>query len=164
MLQRLAIGATAFAACAAFAQQSVILVRHAELADAAGLDAKAVPLSAEGQARAERLARMLERSGVGVVYATDFLRTRSTAEPSAHLLKQDVTVQSQNDPGEFVARLRKEHPDKVVLVVGHSDTVPGIAKALGVTDDVAIGKQDFGNVFVVTPKAGSAPGFLRLRY
>jgi broad specificity phosphatase PhoE len=164
MLPRLLVVTLAFAASAAFAQKSVILVRHAELADANGVEAKAVPLSPAGQARAEQLSKMLERSGVSAVYATDFLRTRATAEPSARLLGREVTVTSQGDAREFVERLRKEHANDVVLVVGHSDTVPGLVKALGVSDDVKIERADFGNVFIVTPQAGAAPAFLRLRY
>jgi broad specificity phosphatase PhoE len=164
MLSRLAITAAALLACAVHAQQSVILVRHAELGDAAGIDAKAVPLSSEGQARAERLAKMLERSGVKAAYATDFQRTRATAEPAAKLLKHEVLVVSQDDPREFVERLRKEHANDVVLVVGHSDTVPGIIKALGVREDARFDKQDFGNLFIVTPRPGSDATLVRLRY
>ena len=164
MLSRLVIAAAAFTACTLHAQQSVILVRHAELGDASGIDAKAVPLSTEGQSRAQRLSKMLERSGVSAAYATDYLRTRATAEPSAMLSRHDVSVVSQDDAKDFVARLRREHAGQVVLVVGHTDTVPGIIKALGVSEDVKIDKQDFGNLFIVTPNAGSPPTLLRLRY
>jgi broad specificity phosphatase PhoE len=164
MLARVLIAAVALASAAVHAQQAVILVRHADLADAGGLDAKAVPLSSAGQARAEQLAKMLERSGVTAVYATDFLRTRATGEPTAKLLKHEVSVVSQDNPQDFVARLRKEHGGDVVLIVGHTDTVPGIIKALGVADEVKIDKTDFGNVFIVTPKADSVPVLLRLRY
>ena len=163
MLRKMLLAAVLLAASTAHAQQSVILVRHAELGDAAGIDAKAVPLSSDGQARAERLAKMLERSGVKAVYATDYQRTRATAGPTAKLLQHEVMVVSQDNPQEFVDRLRKEHAGDVVLVVGHSDTVPGIIKALGVGEDARFDKQDFGNFFVVTPKAGSA-SLLRLRY
>jgi broad specificity phosphatase PhoE len=164
MRSKLLVALFAFAAFSAEAQQAVILVRHAELADAAGVGAKAVPLSTEGQARAEQLAKMLERSGASAFYATDYLRTRATAEPSVRLLKREVSVVSQDNPEEFVARLRKEHPDQVVLVVGHTDTVPGIIKALGVSGDVRIDKQDFGNLFIVTPASGAPATLLRLRY
>jgi broad specificity phosphatase PhoE len=164
MLSRLAIAAAALFACAVHAQQSVILVRHAELGDASGIDAKAVPLSTEGLARAERLAKMLERSGVKAIYATDFQRTRATGEPAARLLKHDVLVVSQDNPQEFVGRLRREHAGDVVLVVGHTDTVPGIIKALGVREEAKIDKQDFGNLFIVTPGAAQEAALLRMRY
>jgi len=163
-MTRLLAAAAFLAAFPVPAQQSVILVRHAELADAAGVDAKAVALSSEGLARAERLAKMLERSGVSAVYATDFQRTRATAAPTATAAKHEVSVVSQDNAQDFVARLRKEHASDIVLVVGHTDTVPGIIKALGVAGDVKIDKQDFGNLFIVTPRAGAEPVLLRMRY
>ena len=164
MPRRILIALAALASSIAWSQQTVILVRHAELADANGMDAKAVPLSAAGQARASQLAKMVEKSGVAAVYATDFMRTRATAEPSAGLLRHEVIVASQNDAQEFVARLRKEHADQVVLVVGHSDTVPSLINAFGVPEEVKIDKTDFGNVFVVTPKNDSTASLLKLRY
>jgi len=163
MLSKVLIALGALVACAVQAQQNVILVRHAELGDASGVAAKAVPLSTEGQVRADRLAKMLERSHVDAVYATDFERTRATAEPAAKALKHEVMIASQDDPREFVERLRKEHANDVVLVVGHSDTVPGIIKALGVHEDVRFDKGDFGNLFIVTPRASEAT-LVRLRY
>lgn len=153
----------AFAAVAAHAQQSVILVRHAELEDAAGTAPKQIALSSAGQARAERLASLLERSGVAAVYATDFARTQRTGEPTAKRSGHEVNVVSQNDASDFVARLRREHANDVVLVVGHTDTLPAIMNALG-HPGVKIDKEDFGNVFVVTPRAEGAPGFVVLRY
>ena len=49
-----------------------------------------------------------------------------------------------------------------VLVVGHSNTVPEIIKALGVTTPVTIGDNDFDNMFLVT--LSSPPALLRLHY
>jgi len=34
--------------------------------------------------------------------------------------------------------------------VGHTDTLPGLIKALGVAADIKIEPQDYGNLFVVT--------------
>jgi len=48
--------------------------------------------------------------------------------------------------------------------VGHTDTLPELIKGLGHPDSVKIEAQDYGNVFVITPRAGAAPAFLRLRY
>lgn len=154
----------AFAAATSHAQQSVILVRHAELENAIGVDAKQISLSGMGQARAERLAQLLAQSGVAAIYATDFARTRETAEPVAKRVSREVTILSKGDANEFVARLRREHAGQVVVVVGHTDTLPGIIKALGHAEDIKIDSADFGNVFVVTPKGDGPPGFLRLRY
>jgi broad specificity phosphatase PhoE len=148
----------------AAAQQEVILVRHAELQGAAMADPKSLPLSADGKARAQRLAAMLKDSGVAAIYVTDFTRTNQTAQPLSHELDRPLTVVPKGDPQQLVERLRKTHAGQVVLVVGHTDTLPGLVKALGHPADIKIDPQDYGNVFIVTPKTEGTPAFLRLRY
>ncbi len=121
------------------AQQEVILVRHAELQGAAMADPKSLPLSPDGKARAQRLAAMLKDSGVAAIYVTDFARTNQTAQPLSHELDRPLTVLPKGDPQELVERLRKNHAGQVVLLVGHTDTLPGLIKALGHPGDVKIG-------------------------
>ena len=43
----------------------------------------------------------------------------------------------KGDPQELVERLRKNHGGQTVLLVGHSDTLPGQLKALGHTEDIS---------------------------
>lgn len=148
----------------AHAQDAVILIRHAELDNAPGVHAKKIGLSDAGQARAQRLASMLEAAGVSAVYATDFARTQDTGAPAARLVGREVTVVSKGDAADFVGRLRRDHAGQVVLVVGHTDTLPGIIKAFGYEKDVKIESTDYGNVFVLAPRAGAAPSLVRLRY
>jgi len=152
------------ASATASAQQAVILVRHAELQGAAMANPKSVPLSAEGKARAQRLAGMLKDSGVAAIYVTDFVRTNQTAQPLAKELGETLTVVPKGAPQDMAASLRKNHAGQVVVLVGHTDTLPGLIKALGVSSEVKIEAQDYGNIFIVTPKAEGAPGFVRLRY
>lgn len=160
------IAATVFAAFAsvANAESIVILVRHAELQSAAMAEPKHVPLSEAGEARAKRLASMLKDSGIGAIYVTDFVRTNKTAEPLAREINKQVTVVPKGDPKELLERIRKNNDGQTVLLVGHSDTLPGLLKALGHPADIKIEPQDYGNIFVVIPKSDGAPTFLRLRY
>ena len=146
------------------AQQAVILVRHAELQGAAMAEPKHLPLSEAGEVRAKRLASILKDSGVGAIYVTDFVRTNKTAEPLSRDLNKELTVLPKGDPREFVERLRKNHAEQTVLLVGHTDTLPGLMKTLGHPVDIKIEPQDYNNIFVVIPKSDGAPTFLRLRY
>ena len=148
----------------AAAQQAVILARHAELQGAAMAEPKSLPLSEAGEARAQRLAALLKDAGIGAVYVTDFVRTNKTGEPLARQIGKELTVLPKGDPQQLVDRLRRDHADQSVLLVGHTDTLPGILKALGVPGDISIEAQDYGNVFVVVPKGAGTPAFLRLRY
>jgi broad specificity phosphatase PhoE len=160
------LSATAFAASAsvAHAQQTVILVRHAELQSAGMAGPKELPLSEAGSARAKRLASLLKDSGIDAIYVTDFVRTKKTAEPLSRELHKELTVVPKGDSGELVARLRKNDAGHTVLLVGHSDTLPGLLKALGYPAEVKIDAQDYGNIFLVMPKGEGAPAFVRLRY
>lgn len=71
---------------------------------------------------------------------------------------------SKGDPRALVERLRKNHGGQTVLLVGHTDTLPGLLKALGHTPDITIEAQDYDNLFVVVPKGESPPTMMRLRY
>jgi hypothetical protein len=79
-------------------------------------------------------------------------------------LSRDLTVVPKGDPRELMQRLRANNAGQVVLIVGHTDTLPGLIKALGYPGEIKIAPEDYGNVFIVTPRGEGAPGFLRLRY
>ena len=61
----------------------------------------------------------------------------------------------------MIAKLKETKGN--VLVVGHSNTIPDIIKALGVSDSIAIDDNDYDNLFVVSLGTGSAT-LLRLHY
>ena len=146
------------------AQQAVLLVRHAELQGAAMAEPKHLPLSEAGEARAERLAAMLKDAGIGAIYVTDFVRTQKTAAPLARAIGKQPLVVAKGNPKELVARLRANHARETVLLVGHTDTLPGILSALGYPADIKIEAPDFSNLFVVVPRTDGAPSVVRLRY
>jgi len=137
------------------AQKLVLVVRHAERADGGSSSPTAQPdplLSAAGQARAARLAQMLAESGITALYTTEFKRAHDTAKPLADLLKLQVTMVASPTAG-LVARIKKEQPSGIVLIVGHSNTVPEIVKAFG-GPTFTIDDDRFGDLFVVVPGTG----------
>lgn len=150
---------------AASAQPLVFLVRHAERADAGGarggmMMADDPDLSASGRARAARLAAVLEDARITAIYTTEYKRTRQTAAPLAKALGVEPVVVTSKDGALLVEKLRGA--TGAVLVVGHSNSVPEAIKALGVTDAVTIGEQDFDDLFVVI--RGPTPALVRLHY
>lgn len=112
--------------------QSVYLVRHAEKADAS-----ADPLLSEaGEARAAALATAFADVHPGYIFTSPLQRTRLTAAPTAAF--HSVSVEPFGLEGGAAAhvaaiaeRVRALPDDAVVLIVGHSNTVPLIARALG---------------------------------
>ena len=112
--------------------QTVYLVRHAEKADASADPV----LSEAGQERAATLAAAMTDVHPGHIFTSPLQRTRLTAEPTAAY--HSVTIEPVGFDGGAAAhvaaiaeRVRALPDDAVVLIVGHSNTVPLIARALG---------------------------------
>lgn len=148
------------AAHAATAQEAIYLVRHAERADSSSDSA----LSAEGEARAIRLARWLETANITHIYTTDLRRTVQTAEPFAaasHLSAQQLPA---SDTHAVAGRVTGLGPRDRALVVGHSNTIPELVRLFGVRTPVTIGDNDYDNIFVVVPRKDAEPVLLRFKY
>jgi broad specificity phosphatase PhoE len=152
-------------AARAIAQQVVFVVRHAEK-----ISDEDERLTDAGRARAARLAEMLRKSGITAIYSTDTERTLGTARPLADALGLKIAIYEASamsgkvDSAAFVERLRREAPRGVVLVVGHSNTVPSLLAALGCPEAVTIAGEEYDNLFVVVPKEGGKAALARLRY
>lgn len=138
------------------AEPTIFLVRHAEKAQDG--DAKDPDLSDAGRARAESIAEVLKDAGITAIYATELKRTQQTAEPLARLANVEVTIVPAKETAALIAKLKAT--DGAALVVGHSNTVPQILQALGVSAPVTIGESDYDNLFVVV--GGAPPKLIRL--
>ena len=146
-----------FAASAA-AQSTVFIVRHAEKAEGSGNDPD---LSQAGQARAESLANILKEVGITAIYATEFKRTQETAAPLAKAIGMEVVKLPGKSTAELVTRLQ-DLKAGCAFVVGHSNTIPLVIKALGVDAPINISDNDYDNLFVVI--LDKKPRLLRLRF
>lgn len=150
-------------ASSAFAQATVFVVRHAERADSGGPTGGTMAadpdLSAAGRARAESLATVLKDAGIVVVFATEFKRTQQTAAPLAKATGLSVTT-APTETAALVEIVKATIGN--VLVVGHSNTVPELIKALGVTTPVTVGDAEYDNLFIV--RTGDKPSVIRLHY
>jgi broad specificity phosphatase PhoE len=147
------------------AQQLVYVVRHAERADGgAGVgqmqSESDPPLSKAGEARATKLAAMLADAGVTAIYATEYRRTQDTAKPLAAKLGLTVRSNPARSGDALIARLKKDHAADVVLVVGHSNSIPALIKALG-GQDVSIRDDEYDSLFIVVPATRTVS---RIRY
>ena len=122
---------------------TVYVVRHAEKAPAESDP----PLSEQGHKRALVLAEMLKKADIQALYSTPYRRTQQTAQPLAAAL--DLSVQDYR-PGaadELIQKLKAAANN--ALVVGHSNTVPKLVRALGGhSEDLT--EQDYGDLFVLT--------------
>jgi broad specificity phosphatase PhoE len=151
---------SAAVADAAWAQRAVFVVRHAERAD----QSRDSSLSAAGEARAAALARHLKDAGVTAAFVTDLQRTRATAAPLTDAQGQKPIVLPAAATRELVERITRDHSQDVVLVVGHSNTVPEVLKLLGHAEPVTIRDDEYDALFVLVPRPGMTPSVVRLRY
>ena len=144
------------------AQQLIVCVRHAEKADSSTDTA----LSPAGMARAAALASALRDAEIDAIYVSPFRRTQQTAAPLATLRGVTPVVDPQTDADALVKTIRMKHPSGHVLVVGHSDSVPEILKALGHAPSVPVKIDDseFDHMFVVVPAATGPPNVVHMHY
>ena len=130
----------------------VIVTRHVEKAT---LPSDNPGPSEVGQRRAEQLAEMFGDSAVDAVFATHYLRSFATATPLAHSLAMPVIVYDASDTHAMLARINAEHRYDTVFVVGHSNTVPVIVRALSGKRVADIDEGRYGDIFlIVRPRWG----------
>jgi broad specificity phosphatase PhoE len=129
---------------------TVLVVRHAEKEWEEGDP----PLSEVGWERADALLRLTEESGVSVLFGTQYKRTTQTLEPIAEQLALEILTHDAGDSEGLAARILSEHAGRVVLVSGHSNTVPEIVAALGAPEPDPIDDAEYDNLYVVSVSAG----------
>ncbi len=167
---------------------TVVLVRHADRLDSS----PNTNLSAAGLTRAQALAEVAGEARVVAIFTTDFCRTAQTAQPLAGLLALPLNVQQSNNPAaglgncnpaitvpvnglpaqvssvaDLVDHIMGEHAGQVVLVVGHSDTVPLMVEDLGdgAFSPVQIGSAEYDRLFIVTvPRYFGNPTIVKATY
>ena len=126
-------------------------LRHAER-QAGGADA----LSPAGKRRAELLARMLGESGVRLALCSDAARTQQTVAPLVAALGSALEVAEVRTDGpdgidghicDVVKRLKALPAEAVAVVVGHTNTIGPIIKALCGQDTATIAESEFDKLF-----------------
>lgn len=145
---------------------TVVVVRHAEKELGTIEDP---PLSQAGEQRAQLLSRMFgERESPGridSIFATDTRRSQRTAAPLAGRLGVEVTTVEAEDIDGLARRIRNSHRGKRVLVVGHSNTVPDIVRALsGGVRVPEIADDDYSAMYIISVPTLGPASVLRLVY
>ena len=140
----------------------VVLVRHAEKAAVAGNDP---PLSEIGTERAAALAAALASSKPSAIIVSALQRTGLTAQVVAK--QAGVTPQviaMDGGTAAHIAAVAKavQQAKGVVLVVGHSNTVPAIIKALGGPTLPDICDATYSHFFVLVPARDGQPAALTI--
>jgi broad specificity phosphatase PhoE len=119
------------------------------------------PLNPAGRRRALALARLVAPAGITAIRTSEFARTQQTVGPVA----QDLGVDPEIGPSPSVlaALVRAGELGDVVLVAGHSNTIPEIVVALGAAAPAPITETEFDNLYVITVVDGGTQ-VVHLRY
>ncbi len=136
------------AAGTADAHKGIFIVRHAEKASSTDADSA---LSMQGEDRASALARLLRNAGVTQLFATELKRTQQTVEPLADQKGLTATIVAAKDTVLLVSKLKAVAKDAVVVVAGHSNTVPEILAGLGIKEKITIREDQYNRIFFITP-------------
>ena len=151
---------------------TVFVVRHAEKENEPRQDP---PLTKEGVARSQELARVLAGANIKAIYTSQFARTKLTGEPL--VAKSGATVTpltlkpnpsnlrliADESTAELINKIMAR-PGENVLVIGHSNWMPDVIKMLGGDTVPTIDEQKFDDLFIVTVYAKGKAKVVHLKY
>jgi broad specificity phosphatase PhoE len=148
------------------ATTTIIFVRHAEKELSVGDDPG---LSDAGRRRVAELTRQLIDAdvvaGIDAIYSTPFKRTRETVQPLADALKLEVNEYDAADRETVLEAILKNYKGKIILVVGHSDTLPELIANLGASKNVPpIDEMEYDNIFIISIPWFGKTKTIRLRF
>jgi 2,3-bisphosphoglycerate-dependent phosphoglycerate mutase len=148
------------------ATTTIIFVRHAEKVAVHNDDPG---LSVAGKRRVAELTRQLVDAdvvaGIDAIYATPFKRSQETVQPIADALSLPIRTYDAEDTNDVLAKILKKHKGKIILVVGHSDTLPILIANLGASKKVPrIAEGEYDNIYIVSIPWFGKTKTIRLRY
>ena len=148
------------------ATTTVIFVRHAEKA---AMPADDPGLSPAGQRRVAELTRQLVDAdviqGIDAIYSTPYRRTEETVRPVAEALDLPINSYAAADTEAIMEKVVREHKGKIILVVGHSNTVPALIGNMGASKRVPeIAENEYDNIYIVSIPWFGKTKTIRLRY
>lgn len=140
---------------------TILLVRHAEKADATSQDPE---LSPAGRERAERLVKRIGKFRPGAFYSTDFKRTRDTVTPLAKKRNKQVQIYDARKPQELIDQIMKSSTKRFV-VSGHSNTIPGLANLIAKKELFKnLDDSEYSVIWLIKLKDGKVRKFELLDY
>jgi broad specificity phosphatase PhoE len=132
----------------------VVIVRHAEKADDGSTDPA---LTEAGTARARALAESLEHAELAGLIASQYRRTLQTLSPLSRRsgLPTEVIPATSAGIGAHVAavadRVRSSEARGVIVIAGHSNTVPALVEALSGRPAAPMDESEYDRLYLLLP-------------
>ena len=148
------------------ATTTIIFVRHAEKEITNNNDPG---LTDEGKKRVFELTRQLKDAdvvaGIDAIYSTPFKRNMQTVGPLAAALNLNIHNYEKDNYEQVLNEIQDNYKGKIVLVVGHIDTLPGLMAELGASKKVPmIADNEYDNIYIVSIPWFGKTKTIRLRY
>lgn len=148
------------------ATTTIIFVRHAEKAQT---PADNPGLSDAGRRRVAELTRQLRDAdvvaGIDAIYATPFRHSEETVRPLADALNLPINAYDAANTEQVLEAILKIHKGKIILVVGHSNTLPELIANLGASKNVPpISEGEYDNIYIVSIPWFGKTKTIRLRF
>lgn len=140
---------------------TALLLRHADV-EGPTQDPAGPPLSAAGRARAEALVHVTGGAGITTLFASDAIRTQQTLDPLSAAL--GIPYTEVPSPPALAEAVEAGSLGSVILIAGHSNTVPEMVAALTGTRLPTIPAHEFDNFYVVSVTGPADGSVLRLKY
>lgn len=144
-----------------------IIVRHAEK-DTLQEDPD---LSPAGVKRAKALDQMLAAGTINAIYSTQFRRTINTARVLSErrgipisVVPHDRALTVRDNAERLIKKILAEQRGTTCVIISHSNVIPELLRALGVSNPPAIDDNTYDDLFIVTTSPGGHPSFLHLKY
>jgi len=134
---------------------SYYVARHAEKETATTASTATmtsdVPLSEAGKQRAQALKDLLLKEKIKYVFSTNYIRTKSTAQPLADDIHVPIETYDPKDP-QFISKLKALNGN--TLIIGHSNTVDDLVNELTGKKEIQSDLPDsaYGDLFVIRKK------------
>jgi phosphohistidine phosphatase SixA len=155
-------GAYAQESAGAGRAHTLYIVRHAEKNP--GKDSTLTPA---GEERATQLAKLLRKKKIGKIYVTPYKRSFATARPLYEKSHIDTVHYRPDTTGVSLLQTIRAHGDgnTHLLIVGHSNTVIPLVKALGgSTTMTEIPENEFDHLFILKVSADGTVSTTQKKY
>jgi 2,3-bisphosphoglycerate-dependent phosphoglycerate mutase len=148
------------------ATTTIIFVRHAEQTSHDDADPS---LSDAGKRRVAELTRQLADAdvvaGIDAIYSSSYKRSTETVQPLADRLDLPINIYDAADTEAVLETILKTHKGEIIVVVGHSNTVPVLIANLGASKNVpTIARGEFDNIYIISIPWFGKTKTIRLRY
>jgi len=134
---------------------TVIIFRHADKEPAVDGDDSEPDISVEGQKRAVRLVKVLEKYKPARLFSTNYPRTIQTVTPLSRIKNLPLEFYEPGRMNELVEKILASENARRIAVVGHNSTTFELANLLLKTSKYTMPEDsDYGKIWILRLKNG----------